>query len=441
MASAVKDLNLEQFQGNEIVFRLGDPGDSAYVIESGSVEILLGREPDQHRIHVLGQGDLFGEIALLDGKPRSATVRTLTPTRLVRIQREHVQSVLLKSDAVVQYLVQVLLEHVRRADAANQTLRLREDTIIASVNQLLAERGAGALTVAQIEAASGVAGNPAGAPPAQTGDAAGKLNVTAFQTLTLAQNLSEAIDNHQLELHYQPIIRFQDRKLAGFEALIRWRHPVRGMVRPDEFIALAEKTGLIHRIGHFVLTQAISDWGRLRPLCSADAAHPAFMSINLSAPELCQAGIVEQVESALKAQAMDPAELRIELTETAMISNLEIISSVADRLRTMGVGIALDDFGKGYAGLDALQSLPFSCLKVDKAFVDRMHASSRSLQIIRSTLDMARLLGMTTVAEGIEDQATGDLLAGMGCVYAQGYHFARPMPADAVMAWKVTSGA
>ena len=423
MASAIKDLNLEQFQGNEIVFRLGDPGDSAYVIESGSVEILLGREPDQHRIHVLGQGDLFGEIALLDGKPRSATVRTVTPTRLVRIQREHVQSMLLKSDVVVQYLVQVLLEHVRRADA---------------VNQLLAERGPGALTVAQVEAASGVAGNPADAPLAH---AAGKLNGTAFQTLTLAQSLSEAIDGHQLELHYQPIIRFQDRKLAGFEALIRWRHPVLGMVRPDEFIAMAEKTGLIHRIGDFVLAQATSDWGRLRSLCAADADHPAFMSINLSAPELCQAGIVEQVESALKTNAMDPAELRIELTETAMISNLEIISSVADRLRTMGVGIALDDFGKGYAGLDALQSLPFSCLKVDKAFVDRMHASTRSLQIIRSTLDMARLLGMTTVAEGIEDQATGDLLAGMGCVYAQGYHFARPMPADAVMAWKVTSGA
>lgn len=441
MTSAVKDLNLEQFQGNEIVFRAGDPGDSAYVIESGSVEILLGHETDAHRIHVLGQGELFGEIALLDGKPRSATVRTLTPTRLVRIQREHVQSMLLQSDVVVQYLVQVLLEHVRRAATVNHSLRLREAALIASVNQRLSEQGAGAMTPAQIDDASAAGGHPASAPPAQKGDEAGRLNVTAFQTLTLAQSLSEAIDDHQLELHYQPIIRFGDRKLAGFEALIRWRHPVRGMVRPDEFIALAERTGLIHRIGRFVLTQAVSDWGRLRSLCTANADHPAFMSINLSAPELCKSGIVEQVDSVLRAQAMDPAELRIELTETAMISNLEVISGVSERLRAMGVGIALDDFGKGYAGLDALQSLPFSCLKVDKAFVDRMHASTRSLQIIRSTLDMARLLGMTTVAEGIEDQATGDLLADMGCVYAQGYHFAKPMPANAVGAWKAKSGA
>ncbi len=439
MTIVVKDLNLEQFQINEIVFRVGDPGDSAYVIESGSVEVLIGREPTLHRIHVLQQGDLFGEIALLDGKPRSATVRTLAPTRLVRIQREHVQMMLLKSDVVVQYLLQVLLDHARRSADSNQALRSREGMIIASVNQLLAERGIGALTPGQIDDAGGVPGKlPL---EEQKRDAVGKLNVTAFQSLKLAQSLSEAIDNHQLELHYQPIIRLQDRKLAGFEALIRWRHPELGVVRPDEFIAVAERTGLIHRIGRFVLARAIADWGQLRPLCSADEDHPAFMSINLSAPELCQAGIVEQVELALKAQAMDPAELRIELTETAMISNLEVISSVAERLRAMGVGIALDDFGKGYAGLDALQSLPFSCLKVDKAFVDRMHASPRSMQIIRSTLEMARLLGMTTVAEGIEYQATGDILESMGCVYAQGYHFARPMPANAVKEWKAKSGA
>lgn len=439
MTIGVKDLNLEHFQSNEVIFRVGDPGDSAYVIESGSVEVLLGREPAHHRIHVLQQGDLFGEIALLDGKPRSATVRTLTPTRLVRIQREHVQTMLLKSDVVVQYLLQVLLDHVRRATAANQTLRSREGMIMASVNLLLAERGVSALTLAQIDDASAVSGKLV--LREQQGDEADKLNVSAFKALTLAQSLSEAIDDDQLVLHYQPIIRFKDRKLAGFEALIRWRHPVLGMVRPDEFIAVAEKTGLIHRIGRFVLTQAILDWGQLRSLCSADEGHPAFMSINLSAPELCQAGIVEQVESALKEQAMDPAELRIELTETAMISNLEVISSVAERLRSMGVGIALDDFGKGYAGLDALQSLPFSCLKVDKAFVDRMHASPRSTQIIRSTLEMARLLGMTTVAEGIEDQATCGVLEEMGCVYAQGYHFARPMPVDAVKDWKAKSGA
>ena len=136
----------------------------------------------------------------------------------------------------------------------------------------------------------------------------------------------------------------------------------------------------------------------------------------------------------------DDKELRIELTETVVIGNVAAVSAVVERLRAMGVGVALDDFGKGYAGLDVLQSLPFSCLKIDKAFVDRMHVSERSNLIIRSTLDLARRLGMSTVAEGIEDQATGDALAAMGCVYAQGYHYGRPQPAAALPGWKAGRG-
>ena len=164
------------------------------------------------------------------------------------------------------------------------------------------------------------------------------------------------------------------------------------------------------------------------------------MSVNLSAPELCQPGLAERVEELLQARGMRPEELRIELTETVVIGNVAAVSAVVERLRAMGVGVALDDFGKGYAGLDVLQSLPFSCLKIDKAFVDRMHVSERSNLIIRSTLDLARRLGMSTVAEGIEDQATGDALAAMGCVYAQGYHYGRPQPAAALPGWKAGRG-
>jgi EAL domain-containing protein (putative c-di-GMP-specific phosphodiesterase class I) len=132
---------------------------------------------------------------------------------------------------------------------------------------------------------------------------------------------------------------------------------------------------------------------------------------------------------------MAPQELRIELTETVIISNVEVVSEVIHRLRGLGVGIALDDFGKGYGGLDYLQSLPFSCLKIDKSFVDKMHQSERSKQIIQSTIELSARLGMSTVAEGIEDEPTADLLAAMGCVYAQGYYFARPMSIPAIREW------
>ena len=245
---------------------------------------------------------------------------------------------------------------------------------------------------------------------------------------------SVPIDN-QLELHYQPIIRFADRALAGYEALVRWRHPTLGMVRPDEFIPWAEKTDLIHGIGKFVLNRALDDWPTLRPLCG-DLRHATpFMSINLSAPEFCRPGILGRIQESLEIRKIPPEELRIELTETVIISNVQLVSEVVQRLRGIGVGIALDDFGKGYGGLDYLQALPFSCLKIDKSFVDKMETSERSKEIIQSTLDLAARLRMSTVAEGIEDEQTAQRLADMRCAFAQGYFFARPMPVSRWLEW------
>ena len=186
----------------------------------------------------------------------------------------------------------------------------------------------------------------------------------------------------------------------------------------------------------WVLKQAVTDWGLLRSLCLQDPTHPPFMSINLSAPELCGAGIVERIEASLVASQMQAKELRIELTETIVISNLDAITATLEQLRAMGMGIALDDFGTGYAGLSYLQMLPFSCIKIDKTFVQQMHTSQRSFQIIKSALELSRMLGLTTVAEGIEDGATGQALADLGCTYAQGFYYARPMPVETLVAWE-----
>lgn len=390
----------EQFEGQMTVFKNGDSGDAAYVIESGCVEVLAGA--DQRRVAVLAAGAMFGEVALLDRQPRTATVRTLVPTSLVRIDRAHVEELLVRADPVIQYLLRLMLERFRNSSA---------------------------------EPAS------AEAPPLdrQTTTAAAlptvDLHAAAVRTLSLAHDLSDAIDNSQLELFYQPIILYADAALVGFEALIRWRHPQLGMVSPDEFIPLAEKTGLIHRIGQWVLNQAATDWQTLRKLCLSDSVHKPFMSVNLSAPELCGAGIVESIQTCLQEHHFLPQELRIELTETIVISNLDAVSAALQRLRSMGVGIALDDFGTGYAGLSYLQTLPFSCIKIDKIFVQQMHSSERSFQIIKSALELSRLLNITTVAEGIEDAATGAALADLGCTYAQGYLYARPMPASDIPPW------
>jgi diguanylate cyclase len=392
-------LNRETHGSNEVVFSTGEYGDAAYVIESGCVEVLAGSTDAPRRIAVLTEGAMFGEVALLDRQARTATVRTLLPTRLVRIERTHVEELLQRADPVIQYLLRLMHERFRNSSSA------------VSHSEPSAPRG-DALAEGKAE-----------------------LHSLAVQTLSLAHDLADAITADQLVLHYQPILLLDGNVTVGFEALVRWQHPQLGIVSPDEFIPLAEKTGLVHRIGAWVLQRAAADWPALRAWCSDSGGHRPFMSVNLSAPELCAPGIVRSIQDCLAKYNMPAEELRIELTETVIVSSLEAVSGTLHALRALGVGIALDDFGTGYAGLGYLQTLPFSCLKIDKTFVQQMHSSQRSFHIVKSALELSRQLELSTVAEGIEDQATASALREMGTTYAQGFFFARPMPASAVASW------
>lgn len=388
------------FDTNDIVFAWGDPGDSAFVIEEGCVEVLGGLAPNQKRIALLTEGAMFGEIALLDRQPRTASVRALVPTRLIRIDRTHVDEMLTRSDPVVQYLVRLLLARIRN--------------IQDHLGHLI---------------------HPRGQDPKDALANDADLHKSAVRTLSLAQDLADAIEHNQLELHYQPLVAFEGLQLSGFEALVRWRHPTLGLVSPGEFIPLAERTGLIHRIGQWVLERAVADWGQLRVFCVDDIDHPPFMSVNLSAPELATPGIAAVIQNCLQRANMPAQELRIELTETVIIQNMEGVAAALKELRAMGCGIALDDFGTGYAGLDYLQTLPFTCLKIDKTFVQQIHQSERSSHIIKAALELASSLGLSTIAEGIEDEGTGQRLASMGCSHAQGYFYGKPMPIAGITAW------
>lgn len=395
------------FDGQEMVFQWGDPGDSAYVIEEGCVEVLSGSGVQQRRIAILTQGAMFGEVALLDRQPRTAAVRTLVPTRLIRIDRSHVEELLLRSDSVIQYLMHLLLARFRSThDAAG--LQQHERNTVALHGNHSTEKGT---------------------------DDAVDLHKIAVRTLSLAQDLSDAIDRQQLELFYQPLLAFEGLTVVGFEGLIRWHHPSLGLISPMEFIPLAEKTGLIHRIGQWVLQRGATDWPELRRHCLRGCESEPFLSLNLSAPELAGADTVPGIQTCLEQHAMDPRELHIELTETTIIQNMDAVARSLHQLRRLGVGIALDDFGTGYAGLDYLQSLPFTCLKIDKTFVQQLNQSERSLHIIKAALELARSLGLGTIAEGIEDAHIAAQLAALGCSQAQGYFFGKPMPKEQVATW------
>ncbi|MDB5075261.1 MAG: hypothetical protein JWO42_1440 [Chloroflexi bacterium] len=250
------------------------------------------------------------------------------------------------------------------------------------------------------------------------------------ERLARIAELREAIERGTLALHYQPQVDLVSGCVCGAEALVRWAHPVHGPIAPDQFIPLAEQTGLIAPLTDWVLAEAIRqcrEWQRVGIVLG--------VSVNLSMWNLHDPALPERIAGLLRGNGLSPAWLRLELTETALMADTERTLDVLARLSALGLRLAVDDFGAGYSGLAYLKKLPVDELKIDKGFVREMATDATDTAIVASTVALGHALGLRVVAEGVEDQATWDLLAGMGCDEAQGYHIARPLPPDTLAHW------
>lgn len=249
--------------------------------------------------------------------------------------------------------------------------------------------------------------------------------VTRFETET---DLRKAIDADQFVVYYQPIVSLPEGCIRGFEALVRWNHPERGIIPPAEFIPIAEESNLIGQIGKRVLRKACrqaADWLR--------RWHPesAFiMSVNVSSRQLADPGLVEDVEIALRESGLDPGCLALELTESSILGNAHQTLATLHRLKTMGVKLEIDDFGTGYSSLSYLQQLPFDTLKIDRSFVRDVGTKTGSTDIVRAILELARSLQMGVIAEGVETEEQSEKLHGLGADLAQGFLFSRPVEAE-----------
>jgi diguanylate cyclase (GGDEF)-like protein/PAS domain S-box-containing protein len=236
--------------------------------------------------------------------------------------------------------------------------------------------------------------------------------------------LEEAVKNSGFTLAYQPIVGLIDGEIAGFEALVRWRHPQWGMMQPGQFIELAEETGHIVPLGSWVLGQAAADlaqWVRQAPL---------YVSVNVSARQFRDPGFVDGVRRVLAESGLAPSALMLELTESVLLRRDERIHSDLMELKAIGVKLAIDDFGTGYSSLSYLRELPIDVLKIDKSFVDGIGLSDQRLALVEAIIRIARTLDLEVIAEGIETEAQRDLLVSMGCQFGQGYLLAMPVEAD-----------
>jgi len=377
----------EVFEGGQQIFKSGDAGNCAYLIEEGVVEVLVLKQGEEHRIRLIGRGELFGEISLIDYQPRTATVRAVEKTVLVPIPRKLMERLLEKCDPVLRHLLMVILER----------FRYRNDDALTSASNVIYE------------------------PEQQKRRSI--VQKEATHKISLAHGMKRALTHEEFQLHYQPICNLSDGRVAGFEALIRWHHPVEGPIQPNDFLWIAEQTGLIHEIGLWTLNRACRDWKMLRQYTSHESP---FVSVNLSAAQLSNEMLVKEVKSIMDSQKMNPAELKLELTETVMVDKPEIALEIMHRLIELGCSLALDDYGAGHSGLRHLQRYPLDTLKIDGAFVEPLLISAQSLEIVRSSVALAHSLSMSVVAEGVETEGVREMLLEMKCDFGQGWYFGRP---------------
>jgi len=385
------------FSAGSHIFEQGEQGDHAYLIDRGYVEVSNTAEGTKSVLAVLGPGEVFGEMALLDGQERSATATALHDTTVILISRQQLH------------------------DTINEASPLARLLVIAAIRRLRATQ------IGKILGGGG--GRPWTDREPRVDQRYETVRADAADQVKLRLELDNAISQRQFELAYQPIVNLADGCTEGFEALIRWPRPGRRPVSPMEFIPLAEDTGLIVPLGLWVLErglQALTAIGR-RPDTKQPDRHPVFMSVNVSPRQLNTEENVERLATMIERADVDPASMKLEITEQTLLGDPRMAMIGLARLKATGAKIAIDDFGTGYSSLNYLHRFPLDTLKIDRSFVKKISQDSGGQRVVAAIIGLARELGMDVVAEGIEEVEELRWLQSRGCQYGQGYFMAKPV--------------
>ena len=387
------------YQPGDIIFQEGDPGCTAYIIERGKVSISISRKGERLVLAEYDTGDLFGEMALIDDTPRSATVTVLEPTEVIAIDRALFDKAFDNAHPLVNLFMHTILYNLRKT---NQLLFNKIVTPGYLVGQ---EKFSSKFLDAR--------------------------NETVY--LVKAENeLNRALGEDEFQLYFQPIVDTHTGRVGGFESLIRWFHPERGMVPPNEFITTAEQTGLIKEMGDWIITEAcrkLSHIAERMPQVIRDNPD-FFISINLSAKQFIFPDLFSHVIDVLKAHRLTARNIKFEITESILMDNPDTAMVILQKFKEQGFRIAIDDFGTGYSSLSYLHTFPIDTLKVDRSFVISMQDNHTSMNIVNAIIGLARAINLTVIAEGVETEQQLNDLKKLNCDMVQGYYFHKPMPFD-----------
>ncbi len=254
-----------------------------------------------------------------------------------------------------------------------------------------------------------------------------RMHAQAIASLSLENDLRRALERAEFEVHYQPVVQIKQGNVTGFEALVRWHHPTRGLILPGEFIPRAEETGLIVALGRWVLEEACRQMRRWE----IDFPHdpPMSLSVNLSVRQLLESDTVEAVEEILRRAEFRAENLHLEITESVIMHRPDLVTVILSRLRDLGIRVSIDDFGTGYSSLSYLHLFPVDTLKIDRSFVNSMNVLGKQRRIVETIVMLARNLGMEVIAEGVEGEDQRQALDSLGCILAQGFLFSKAVDA------------
>jgi EAL domain-containing protein (putative c-di-GMP-specific phosphodiesterase class I) len=389
-----------KFKKGDLVIEQGTIGDCAFVIEDGAVEIVIDH-PDgtSQVIATRGAGTIIGEMALIDKKRRTASIRAIDDCTMIKITETDFQRRLSASDPIMKMFTKVILGRYR--------------DMIARVS-VFDEHAAHSKTEDMERQITKVG--------------------TAIDHLKTANEFKHAIHNDELMLHYQPIIDLKTKQVKGFEALMRWMHPEKGFMPPNLFIPIAEDNGLIVEASDWAIRESAMALRRLKS-ASPTLGDNVFMSVNFTAIDMLHPEFLSKLLSVCADTKTQPHEIKIEMTERLLMNNPEKVQTMLQSCREAGFKIAIDDFGTGYSSLSYLHHYPIDTLKIDRSFVIQMTKDQSALNLVKGIINLAKSLNMELIAEGIEEECEEVLLLESNCEMAQGYKYSKPQAEDRLIEW------
>ncbi len=377
--------SLVSYPANYTLFSQGEKGDRAYIIDKGRVIIFLSKDGEEFPLSILGEGEIFGEMAIIDSQVRSASAKTLEESSLIIVTKDQLLERVQASDTVVRLLLRVLLKR----------LRAQNDLIVIQPKKKIFNT-----------------------------EKAKKEDILAVEKIKLEAKISQAFENKEFVMFYQPIVNIKTEKIIGAEALIRWFPPTGEPISPAVFMDVVEYSSLIIPFGKWIVEECFRD---LKQIQSEANIKDFSVSINISGKQFHQFDIINSVEDLRKKFDLVSNCIKLEMTERIMMDGNAALDTLI-RFADLGYKLSIDDFGTGFSSLQYLFRMPLDNIKIDRSFIRDMLKDDKALAIVKSLIYLAQSLNMLVVAEGIEKDEEKHLLKALGVDFGQGYLFSKAIP-------------